>query len=319
MSMSPKDDELLTRYLLGAQLGEQEERSIEDLFFKADEYLDQMDVLENELIESYLKKALSEEDQILFRNQLSISSRLRRRVEWTERHVRASAGQSHPATAFPGAPQTATSWWGTLQVAWQRHRHTARPALVTVGLLALVAVGIWSAKEEHLTRELKHTLVEQRSLYEQLSIQLRNEQAQRESLDRDLATLRDSPRLFVASLLLTPADAIQTGQRRGGGGATLTVAPRAGILQLQMILKADKHREYRGVIETVEGREVLRQSGLTSQQVKGTRLVLWQVSADALVPNDYVLTLSGVSSNGKISPVGFYSFRLERASASHPF
>jgi len=308
------DDDLLTRYLLGDSLPEQDESVLEDLLFKNDEYLEQLSILEDEVIESHIRRELPEKYEVLLRKRLNLSPRLRERVAWVGRHMSSVAVAGEPiGAALPGGPQGAISWWESAQRAWQRH-HLSGAILAVAGLLALCAASVWILTGWNHSNELRRNLAEQRQVNRELTSQLESERTKRESLDRELAQVHGGPPLITAFLALTPADEVQTGQRRGTGRAAVELAPQAGVLQLQMTPRALKYAIYRGVIETVEGEEVVSQNGLVASNVNGNRYVVWNLSTAGLPANDYVVSLYGVSANGRRFLAGVFSFRLRKPS-----
>jgi hypothetical protein len=309
---NPKNDDLFTRYLLGDELREQEELLVEDLLFRSNECLEHLNILEDELIEGHVRKQLPEKYETLLRTRLDLSPRLRERLRWVERHMASvSAPGDGIAPALPGGPQATVSWWEYAQRAWQRHRLTA--SVASVGLSALCAAGIWILNERSDNRELRRSLVQQRQVDRDLASRLEDERAKHESLNRELAQIQSGSTLGATSLILTPADEIQAGQRRGTSQPAIDLAPQAGVLQLRMAPRALKYARYRGVIATVEGEEIISQRDLTVMDASGKHYVEWDLATKGLPSNDYVISLYGIALNGSHSLVEEFSFRLRKA------
>jgi hypothetical protein len=64
------------------------------------------------------------------------------------------------------------------------------------------------------------------------------------------------------------------------------------------------------VLETAEGKEILRDEAAQSQS--GAAVVTIDIPADRVNKADYLLSLSGVAANGATRSVADYSFRVLR-------
>jgi hypothetical protein len=180
--------------------------------------------------------------------------------------------------------------------------------------LALFSASFLTLMEWNGSRELKRSLAEQRQANRELASRLENERTTQESLDRELSQFHAGSPLIMASLVLTPADEVQSGQRRGIGGAVVELVPQAAVLQLQMTPRVPKYTKYRGVIETVEGEEIVTQNDLAASKVDGKTRVVWELSTNGLSTNDYIVSLYGIALNGKHFLAGVFSFHLRKAS-----
>src|SRR6266446_10874109 len=67
------DDQVTIRYLLGDELGQEEQNAIEERLFADDDYLEQVQVLELELMTRYVQNRLTSRERELFENHFLLS------------------------------------------------------------------------------------------------------------------------------------------------------------------------------------------------------------------------------------------------------
>src|SRR5688500_15040920 len=131
-------NQLLRRYLLG-DLSESQQELTEQLYFTQDDYLDQLLVAENQLIEDYLTARLTAAEAKQSESNYLTTPEKRLRVELIGRIQRQA---NHPLTAqvdllSDGAQVEKTPWWQALAAVFFSNT-AARYGLVLATLIIFV-------------------------------------------------------------------------------------------------------------------------------------------------------------------------------------
>src|SRR6476660_1818447 len=100
MKKRTHDEELMIEYLLGGLSGE-EQAEIEERFLKDPAYLEQLQALESELNDDYVRGELGARDQERWAQRFSTSAEWRRRVEFARTLLSAEDHLSTVSTAQP--------------------------------------------------------------------------------------------------------------------------------------------------------------------------------------------------------------------------
>src|SRR5262249_5756174 len=94
--------EQIERYLLGT-LGEDEQKEIENRLFEDDQFLDRLELAEDDLIESYVRQRLSSADRVGFEHHFLQSPRRRQLTEMAALMWRVWGNVVEPAEPQPRA------------------------------------------------------------------------------------------------------------------------------------------------------------------------------------------------------------------------
>ena len=100
MEPNPISEKLIAQYLLG-ELPEQQQVEIEDRAFSDHEFMTSITSVENDLIDEYVRRDMSESDRRRFESRFLASESRRKRVEFA-RSRKERLGRSAPL-AVPGA------------------------------------------------------------------------------------------------------------------------------------------------------------------------------------------------------------------------
>ena len=103
-----------------------------------------------------------------------------------------------------------------------------------------------------------------------------------------------APRVAIVSLLLVPGF-----DRSVGGANDLIIPADARTVRLQLALEGDDYRSYRAVLRSVEGKEIFRRGGLKARAMRSGRTVALELPAGNFPEGDFILTLSGSTSQGE--------------------
>jgi hypothetical protein len=324
VTKEPDNDQVMARYLLGIA-SEQEQRQLEERYFADDESFEELLIREEELIDDYLRGALSSQKRERFEQSYLASPERRRRVEFAGGLLGAAAAgarTTEPAAARPAA----VSWWQ----AWSGLLRAPHPILqlsLAAGLLAAALVGSWLVVENLRLRHrlqqaeaeraasrqqeqaLRRQIEEQRARNERLLAELGREREDRQPPEQRPAESQVSRPKF-ATFTLAPGLVRDPNEVR-----QLSIPPGAGRVRLRLELEGGSYQSYRaelGVLRGARAEEIWSQDGLKARPSEGGRVVVLSVPASLLSGGDYLLRLSGLTAAGNIEDLSEYSFQVER-------
>lgn len=282
-------ERFLSRYLLG-QVSPQERDGVEDQFLANDDLFEELVAAENDLIDAYVQRRLSGEDQKQFESYFLNSPERRERVDFAK--ALANYGSETKAILDSGPKRVRLRDF--LKIAPVSMRFAVAAMLLTVlgGLLWLVVDNFRLRREFEASEHLQ----------EQLRQQVANLTAGGQQ--HELAQL-DPPGSARLSMVLAPVSR--------GGGQQNTVIVSSGISTLAFRLNRDRedYSSYVITLETVEGKRLLQQKDLPGQPAQnGKKIVTAEFESKTLAPGDYVLKLGGTTAGSKTEELDAYSFRV---------
>lgn len=293
------NEDTLKRYLLGSLEARERSRIEEDYFANAD-FFEELVSTENDLIDSYVRGELPDAERQQFERQYAAKHQ-QDRLEFAKALAR-SAKSKQETIATTVKP----SW------SWNARFFPMRQPKLAWGLVfaAIVFGGLLGWQNRRLRMELRDAQAK--------TAQIRQEEA---SLHEQIATLgskleRGGEASNDISQLEEPADLpfrILPGATRSGNvGNDLSLPRTADWIRLELVLTRDEFKTYEAVLQTPEGREVLRANKLTSSSSGGRRVVHWRIPSRSIPTGDYELRLSGQAAGGSVEEVESYSFRASR-------
>jgi cell division protein FtsL len=305
-----ENEEILVRYLLG-DLTEEEQESIEERYFGDRDFFEQLLVIEDELIDSYIGKRLSGAQRDQFEKYFLRSHDRQERVEFAK-----SWSTFVSKTGQTTENQNAVSG---------RKALTRLPGLLGLAAAIIVLVGIsWLLiRMARLNTELDQFRSEraaQEKRAEDLQQKVSEQSARNEELEKQLAdelTLRNekgSTQVPTQKLLSTIATFILTSGLSRGTDETnkLVIAPNIKLVQMEAsFMKAD-YGSYQATITTIEGGQVWSRGGLKARPRGIGKIVTFTLPARSLNNNDYILTLSGINDKGEKEDISDYPFSVEK-------
>jgi anti-sigma factor RsiW len=312
-------EEALSRYLLG-ELSEQEREQVEERYFEDGKFFESLLVAEDELIDDYVRGALTDADRARFERHYLRAPERRERVEFAASLLKYASESRHKATAPAVAPKRASRLESL--AAWLNIKRPAMIVPLAAAVLLLLG-GAWVVTENaRLKSELEQARSE-RAEYERMAESLRQQADEQRSRNDQLAleaARRDEPEP-PSSGPVTPQRsgagvavfALSPGLVRGEGEARkLVITPSIQTVKLRADLRESDYPSYRAALRTVEGKQVLNRSGLKPTSEGTLKKVVVTVPARQLEDEDYILTLSGVAVGGAVEDVGEYSFSVVR-------
>jgi hypothetical protein len=286
-------DDRLVRYLLGELPPEEQER-LEAEFFARDEAFHDLLAAEDDLIDAYCGGGLAGPLRERFEARYLRTDEGRERVEFARALRRLSPGTRPSRRWLPLAA-----------------------SLAAVALLGAAVV-------YPLVRRARSELAEARSELERLERQIGEREAraaeERKRLDRlgeDLERVR-SDRDRLAELLGAPDRPVRIASftlaagllRDQGGGSRQAIPPGTTLVRVALLLEGNEYGRYRVAVETAEGRRVWDAAELAPRRTRRGSAVAVLVPADRLPPGDYVLSLAGVTADGRVEDAAEYAVRI---------
>ncbi len=316
----------ITRYLLGG-LSEAEGDELAERYLDDDELFEEIQIVEEELIESYLRGELPKAQRREFEaSYLGTPARRER--------VRSAIAFRQAVNAFQ--PPSGT---GVVEAGHKAGRKTwlkffgpvggiLVPAMAAVIVLMAIGVALTVIQNMRLQRRIDQAQAEKKALEEQerrASDELNEQKAANARLKDENQLVRDqSDRLReeLDSLKLPPQRSDNQSPdvsyelafnlvRGGGDTATLEIPRRAKLVELKLNLESTDFMRFRAELQTA-GARVWERSYARQSIATSSRQAKIRVPATLLPTGDYVLTLSGASPGGSFDPVAEYSFRVVR-------
>ncbi|MDQ3257528.1 MAG: zf-HC2 domain-containing protein [Acidobacteriota bacterium] len=335
MAQTLNNEEMMVRYLLG-ELSEEEQSRLEDEYFARDDFFEQLLVIEDDLIDAYVRGELSANRRAQFEKHFLSLPQRRERVGFASellRPVAQTSASTHPATVN----ERTLSWWQSM---FPLPRFSL--AVAAVLLVAVALASIWFAFDRNERRarlareEAEHGarrqpnqtasppqqtakqdgLTNEESALERAASpqpQTKDEVPARVSrpTNNSLMPPAQSPRASaaIASLTLSP-DLV-----RSTGEANRFVLTRGtDMVRLRLALNGDeRHKNYRASLQTVDGKDIWSRRARAAQSSRsGAKAVTLQLPAHLLPTGDYILTLSGVTADGSTETVAEYYLKVEK-------
>lgn len=308
------DEQQLIRYLLGELPPEAQER-LEEQLFADPELADRIDAVETDLVDDYVRQELPEDLRRRFESGYLASRARQDRVRRARAEIQVlseSASSSGPGqAAVPGRPAAQV-----IPPVW-------RFAMAAVILLSLAAT-VWLGVERRRLNNQLTAFNTERQAWEREERALREDRATRRQELNRLASQLQSEREERSN---------GGGQINGESGAghsrltfvlaavardaaearELVIPPGVSMVHLEVVLEpGDDYPSYRTELSTTSGRTIATPNRLVAHAAKEHRTVSLSLPARILSQGDYELSLSGVTSAGERTPLGYYYFRIKR-------
>jgi hypothetical protein len=316
-----QSENLIRKYLLG-ELAEADQAALEQELLIDRGKFERVWAVENELVDSYVRGEMSRADRKRFESHYLASPLHRERVAIAESfltNIDQAVGESvEVSEKEPLVP-------------WPRRFPLRSPRLVfgpvfgmALVMALLLTFGlVWSyiervrltgqianlQKEAQTEREiLKQREREQASRNQEFEKQIADVSRSNEQLKAELEQLRQrrqSAAPTILSFLLTPAPV--RGEKDPPQSTIPLLTRKADLL---MELDHNDYANYQIILQTVEGREILRSRTSKVRFGKDRAFATLPVKAGELTKGDYILILFGQTADGKIEEIDRYFFRV---------
>jgi type II secretory pathway pseudopilin PulG len=298
------NESLMRKYLLG-DLPANERTRIEGEYFADFDLFEELVGAENDLIDSYVRGSLSDSEKRQFEQQYGKRPERRARIAFAKALSEAVHTERESITAIK------TSSRGSFLSYFQLPRPQLQWALASA---AVVLVGAVLALQNYRLRgelqEAQANTNQSRQQQDALRRQIAELGAQRQPVpesERGSQIARLEP---LADLPFTLVPGVSRGSATGL--KDLVVPHNSAWVRLEMVLDRDEFKTYEAVIQTAEGKEVVRGKALRSQLIGGSAVVAWRFPSLSIHSGDYVVQLMGKTATGGLEGVESYGFRVVR-------
>jgi hypothetical protein len=272
------DDRLLTQYLLGS-LGDDETERFDELSIGDDEFASRLQVVEDDLVDAYVRGGLAGAPLEQFRSVYLSSAKRREKVEFAETLLRAADLRSAATSR-----ESSRTWFPK----W---------ALASAAFLLLVTSGFLWYQNVRLRGEVKQSQAAIAALRQQVQAAASPAPAEKSPQAQPVRTV---------ALVLAPLTRGRSAVR------LLTLAP-ADRATLQLELESNDFPRYRATLKDPATSRVLWRSDEVKASPQGqNNVVLISVPAGILKQQNYTIELTGISASGKAEFAGAYAFRVVR-------
>jgi len=289
---------MLVKYLLG-ELNEQELESIEDHYFRDIEFFEQLLVVEDELIDAYVRGELTIEEIARFEDYFLQSPERRDKVQFAEAWQAFIARQAESSKPQPvEQPQPVIK---------------QRKVLLPLAASLIMALGVtWLLIDRrNLERELDRAQSELAQSKERIAEQKSsNEPLSRVPAQEPANAIAPPPKQAPRPRPSIVTFALSSSSTRGSGENESLIIP-SGAKKVR--LRADFfHYDYTrfSAVLRRSNEEVNRWTDLKPRISGDTGTIVLTLNAGSLSDDDYILTVSGATESGEEEGIEDYAFRV---------
>ena len=326
------NDQFLTSYLLGS-LPEAETESLDELSITDDEFAGRLQVVENELVDAYVRGELSGRVLEQFKSFYLLSPKRREKVRLAETFLafdqRAVTAQAKDAQAVLSQNSESNKETPKGSSAWHFFA-VPRPALqwglAVVSLLILLAAGYLLVDNLRLRNQINQAQAQAREL-KQREQELQDQLSQQRSADAETAKESERVREQLAQVEQLIAANQQyakeqsssikgnivsfdlSPQTRGIGQVpAITVPEGTDHIALRLELEANNFPEYEVALKNSATNQITWRSGRLKTRPKGKLSI--SLPARLLQPQNYTLEVTGKDQGGAAEFISSYPFRV---------
>ena len=318
------DDRQLARYLLGLLPDDDVER-LDEASIVDDEIAARLRIVENDLVDAYVRGTLSGELLERFESRYLASPRRRHKTKFAEKFLRAvdrtAPADSDRDGSAPRGPASGESRDASANAGASRSQSASRVKMVlnllAVAAVMLIACGTLLLQTFRLRDGLdlahKESVALDRRAHE-LEQALDAERAANALVTRELERVKESVAAIASQSVQKAAAALilmpQT--RSIGAIPALAIPPAAERVAFELRLESNDFAKYDVALKDPGTNRVVWQSGpLSATSSGGTTAVSVTVPVRFLRPQHYSFALTGVGTSGR-SVVGSYTFEVAR-------
>ena len=313
MSMNLENGLPLKSYLLG-ELGPDERHRLEQRLMTDSDVFEELHRIEDELIDDYLEGGLSGRERERFENFFLAAPERKQRLSFAKSLKRyLAAHKSESGQQVPGSD---------FLHSFVHSRNLVLKWALAASILLMIAGGSWSVLhisglraaldlERTETRASQERLNNVQIRNRELAASLENEQSRIRQLEQQAAELKkyqkSGPSLLPGQNLTTTIAVSLVPLTRGTDSAPKIAIPAGtNLVRLDLKIESQDYLRYQAALQRVGEDEIIAQTELSMQG----RLPGLFVPAELLRPEDYVLTLSGITAAGDIESIRSYYFRV---------
>ena len=311
--------EQVKSYILGTLSAEEKSR-FEEKYFLDDELFEEIEIVEDDLVDAYIRRELSSNDLKRFEEIVIASPRLTERVEFARTLAKSPLSHQSPVALT----SKEEPFWKRILFPAYLSPSALRWTLAAYTLLLLLGGAALLYQWNRLRTEsqlvaLQRAEVEQRNQARvqeldkqnsELNARLAEAQAENARLANQLESQQKevptpAPKSAALAVFLAP------GGTRGIGRENRVVAsPKHSEIRLQLGLESNDYSTYSATVKTVEEKTISSRSGLKSKTTRSGKVVELRIPTSQLPKGFYIVELSGLSKTGEVQRLNSYSFRV---------
>ncbi|HKU75808.1 MAG TPA: hypothetical protein VJR02_18000 [Pyrinomonadaceae bacterium] len=317
MKNSSDIEQLITRYLLG-QTTSSEDETIEGKYASDPNFLNRVEAVEDDLVDAYVRRQLSPEQNEEFERFFLASSDNRDKVHFARALIKKITPE---VESLPVWQHQSLSLIAPIR-AWLSRAHLsirfASIAALTVCVIAF-GLGWWVLRNrgnEEYNRHRQRTVSQNEeppsstaNLAAPDSATITDEQPVRSAKEKSVSNSKSTPerkptdRPVVASFILTPGLT-----RTAGDPNQIEIPDNAQMVEFRLSIDSNvNYKSYAASLQRIGIGEVWRRA-LPRMRVINT--ITLRMPRNLLIAGEYLLTLSGQARNGQPETVGDYAFTV---------
>ncbi|HEX6188963.1 MAG TPA: hypothetical protein VFZ40_12870 [Pyrinomonadaceae bacterium] len=265
-------------YLLG-QLSSERQSQFEELLLTDDDVFQELEIVEDELVDGYLREELTPADRAGFESHFMAAPEHREKLTFARafkkslsNRVELSGQAPAPAQPTEARGEASGSRESNGKKSWFEFFGIRNPALgyATAVALLLIVVGLsWVVW-------------------------------------RRATTPRDPGRVLSVALTAGLTRDVSEGPRK------VSVSADIDTLRLQLIIPNNRYQSYEATLLDAEGRGLATESKLPAETVNGQPAVTFDIPANLVAPGDYRVKVTGMSAKSGAENLAVYSFRVTK-------
>jgi hypothetical protein len=311
------DEQLLTRYLVGALSGDEAER-LDEQSVTDDEFAWRLDAVEHGLVDAYVNNELSGETLERFKNFYLRSAKRLEKVEFSRSLLRFEPQETQANTQAaaeriaPGSRRIDKSQDARVPLRWVGTPHWGlQLGLAGASLVILFAAAFLFVENGRLQKQIAQAY-NQQIVLEQRTHKLENELDEQRSTDTKLQTeLEKSNESTPAARALKTIAVLLLPPTRGLNQiASVSIPPATDRVTLRLQLESDDFPIYRAALkDPASGQTVWSGGDLKARSEGQKRIVSLSVPATVLKQQNYSVELTGVPEQGASEILSSYVFK----------
>lgn len=298
---------MLIRYLLG-QMSDAEQGEIAEQFFADDELFEQLTIVENDLIDRFVRGELSEDERKLFNQNYLSTAQRRRRVDTAKAFIEAATQARSNVTAKKNAEvaniKTEKTSWAT----WLRQplfgfvRARAIAAVLLISTIFIAGFFLWRYSNKN-SNEIVKTPTPSPTPSITPTPELANTNPTPFPSNEDNKNVPqkpETPKSAVAVVFLS------SGTRGFGNAPTALLNENISGIKLQIEIKNASYSSYRVIVKRTTNAEVWTQKDIKR---KGS-LIETTIPRKLMSQGDYLVVVEGITDEGATEIIKESYFKL---------
>lgn len=304
------NEETLRKFLL-EDVSDELRDAIEDRFLEDEDFMAELLVVEDELIEDYLRGSISSREKEFFEKAILANPRRRERVV-AMKGVIAAANAEAVSITPQIVKEKSSSLWSSVFSFLRFENSLVRFAFAAIALLivlgALFLVSRRFNENDRIANIAKPTQTPHKITETPMPSPALSPTPKIESSPQASPTPKlQSSESVLATVILRP-----TLLRDPNKATKISLESSVKQVRVQLNLEGDEYKSYVVRITTVEGRSVWQGGPLYAHATKSGKAIVINLQAKILPSDDYIVELSGVSEAGPIESFADYFFSIKR-------